>query len=283
MSKPIRMTPELVEEMKQSFAEALQNAKVMDGKFSFTKTLADANRKATLVFTEKAWMKMNLLITYNNTEVAWHGIAHRGDDDTYTISDILVYPQEVDGTNVNTDQEKYQTWLMSQPDEIFFNLRMQGHSHVNMSTFASSVDLAHQEKILGQMKNDMFYIFLIWNKKGEKFIRIYDLAKNVLFETADVNVKIDEEEDGYLAFMREAKGLVADKPKPTYAYSGYNDYGGYYGNTGYYGSQKASGSAKTASVSQPAKAAASAASTVKDETSGSLKKGKRFKGHVSSK
>lgn len=40
----------------------------------------------------------------------------------------------------------------------------------------------------------MFYIFMIWNKRGEKTVKIYDLRENILFETADVTVTMPDEE-----------------------------------------------------------------------------------------
>lgn len=191
MSKIIKMTPENIAELRKDFEEALRGMKLSDGKISFTRTFGTIQRKATLQFTEIAWLKMQTLVREFDKEVAWHGIAKRGDEDgkdSYIISDILVYPQEVTGATVNTDQEKYQMWLMGHDDEVFNSIRMQGHSHVNMGTSPSSVDTSLYDRILEQLDDDMFYIFLIWNKRGDKTIKIYDLAKNVLFETSDITV-----------------------------------------------------------------------------------------------
>lgn len=237
MSKIIKLTPVCMDEVRRDFETALSNIKLSDGKINFTKTFGAVNRKAQLYFTEIAWLKMLSLVREFDKEVAWHGVAKRCDDperDEYIISDILVYPQEVTGATVNTDQEKYERWLMSHDDEVFNNIRMQGHSHVNMSTSPSAVDISHQEKILDQLEDDMFYIFLIWNKRNEKTIKIYDLAKNVLFETADVTVSIIDDGTGVESLLRDAKEMVQNKKTVTYG-SGYNgvySYGSAY-NTGY--------------------------------------------------
>lgn len=233
MSKIIKITPDCLNEIRQDFEATLQSAKIADGKISYTKTFGYVNRKATIYFTETAWMKMQTLIREFDKEVAWHGIATRGDDpskDEYFITDILVYPQEVTGATVNTDQEKYEMWLMQHEDDVFNNIRMQGHSHVNMGTTPSSVDTTHQEKILAQLEDDMFYIFMIWNKRGEKTIKIYDLAKNILFDGTDVTVSVLDDGLGLEAFIRNAKDMVKNKvytpPVPTTtgnaAYNGYN-------------------------------------------------------------
>lgn len=237
MSKTIKMTPEYIAECRREFDEALKNAivecrknfddalreeKLADGKISFTKTFSiDKKRTATVYFTAEAWAKMVVLIQEFSKEVAWHGLASRiesEDHDEYMIYDILVYPQEVTGATVNTDQEGYETWLMGNDDEVFNNIRMQGHSHVNMSPTPSGVDLTHQEKILEQLEDDMFYIFMIWNKSFKRNIKIYDLQKNVLFEDGDVEVKIFDNGVGLDEFLNGAREMVRDR-----VYSGANN------------------------------------------------------------
>ena len=224
MSKMIKLTPEYRDEILRDFESSIQGAKIADGKISYTKTFGYINRKATVYFTEIAWMKMQTLIREFDNEVAWHGVAYRGDDETkdeYYITDILVYPQEVTGATVNTDQKKYEMWLMMHDDEVFSNIRMQGHSHVNMQTTPSGVDTTHQEKILAQLEDDMFYIFMIWNKRGEKTIKIYDLAKNILFDGTDVAVAVQDDGIGISAFLAEAKKMVQEKKHPVSATVGF--------------------------------------------------------------
>ena len=67
---------------------------------------------------------------------------------------------------------------------------MQGHSHVNFQPVASTVDLEHQERILSQLKGDMFYVFIIYNKKLEHTITIFDLPGNIVYENSDVILEI---------------------------------------------------------------------------------------------
>lgn len=211
MSKPIKITEEIINNLINEFKENLEKTKFSDGKVTYSKTLSSKQNKATLRFTEIAWIKMQTLISEFDNEVAWHGIAVRGKDESeneYIIKDILVYPQKVTGATVNTEQEAYEKWLYSDElEDVFNDIRMQGHSHVNMDTTPSSVDLHHQEEILYKLDDDMFYIFLIWNKRDEKNIKIYDLKKNELFETSDITVKIDSE-FGLGDFVEDAKSKV---------------------------------------------------------------------------
>lgn len=222
MSKPIKLTPDIFADAKKEFEEQLKsiNAKMFDGKISFSKTYKwKGEDKATVVFTAEAYLKMFRLIQEFSDEVAWHGIAYRDlkNDSVFHITDILVYPQEVTGATVTTDQVEYQNWLMSLNDDVFDNLRMQGHSHVNMGTTPSGVDTAHQEAILNQLEDSMFYIFMIWNKSLNHNIKIFDLKNNTLYEDGDVVVKIASEKEDFDEFVKEAKDLVEKK---SYSYSG---------------------------------------------------------------
>ena len=224
MSKFIKLTTEHINECHAALDEILSGAKLFDGRVSLTKNFECKDRKAVVYFEPIAWDKMRALIDGFDKEVAWHGLARRGEDETrdeYIIYDILVYPQTVTGATVNTDQEKYSMWLMEQPDDVFNYIRMQGHSHVNMHTSPSGVDLTHQEKILEQLGDEDFYIFMIWNKRGEKNVKIYDLKKNILFENLDVQVSVIRDEC-LIPFMIEAKTLVQERvyTPATYQYPG---------------------------------------------------------------
>lgn len=222
MSKMIRLTGEEIEKLRNEFEKAISGA-LPDGKVSFTKAVGALNRKAELRFTEVAWYKMQALIRACDKEVGWHGIAKRLEEegkDAYLIEDILVYPQAVTGVTVTPDQTQYQNWLMRHPDEVFNNIRMQGHSHVNMGTSPSGTDTAFYEEILRQLDDTMFYVFLIWNKRNEHYIKIYDMQKNVLFENGDVTVSVIPAENGIEQFVSDAKKMISEykppvKPAPT--------------------------------------------------------------------
>ena len=227
MSKVIKLTQEHIDDLRKSFEEALATGKFSDGKFTFSKDLGKLDRRATVWFTPIAWCKQTQLVSKFDKEVAWHGIAKRGEEpDTFVIEDILVYPQEVTGSTVTTDQVEYQTWLMNHEDEVFNNIRYQGHSHVNMGTSPSAVDTTLYDSILAQLEDGMFYIFMIWNKKDDKTIKIYDLRENVFFDTTDVKVGVI----GLEGFMDDAKGMVKEHvytPPKTVGNSGYGNYGSY--------------------------------------------------------
>lgn len=246
MSKVVRITPEMYEECRQELEKCCQNAKLSDGKITFTKVFTAEKRKATLFFTDEAWAKMTMLLQEFDKEVAWHGVAYRLDTegkDEYVITDILVYPQEVSAATVEMDVEKYAKWLMeNDEDERFQNIHMQGHSHVRMAPNPSATDITHQEEILAQLDDDNFYIFMIYNKSFSRNIKIYDMKKNILFEDGDVEVKLQSAVTGFDEFIADAKAKVVSKTytynqgsyqRPSYQTPTYQQPGTYKGNVPY--------------------------------------------------
>lgn len=232
MAKQLKLTKSNLDKLREDFEKALASATLSDGKFTFSTVVGDVGRKAKVVYTELAWQKQSALVRDFDKEVAWHGIATREPDedgkDVYMIRDILVYPQEVTGATVNTDQKKYEEWIMEFDDDVFNNIKMQGHSHVNMGTSPSSVDLTHQEKIIEQLDDDSFYIFMIWNKKNERTVRIYDMMKNLYFSGDDVEIVIQIESDGVLSFIEDAKKMVTEKKYEKKQQPATSSYGGHY-------------------------------------------------------
>lgn len=200
MSKYIKPGDEFMRKALGEYDAFLRQS--VPGTFSLSKAtsgLLVSTEKAVLQFTASAYAKMQYLISSFDSEVAWHGVAKRIADDKseFLISDILLYPQEVTGSTVNTDQREYEKWLYDLEDDVFNNLRFQGHSHVNMGTSPSPTDLDHQERLLAQVTDDMFYIFVIWNKKNDRSIFIYDKKRNLFFDKGDVEVEITNDDSGF--------------------------------------------------------------------------------------
>lgn len=213
MSKIIKLNQELIEKARSGFNELLEKGTFPDGKITYTYDFGKVDRKATLTFTELAWLKMHALIRDFDTEIAWNGIAYRGENDDYIVKDIVVFPQFVTGVTVERNKEEYLKWNMSIDDETFRNLRMHGHSHVNMGVSPSATDTAfYNDEILTELSDGDFYIFVIWNKKNERTIKIYDYEKNILFETSDVTVMVENNGIGIEDLVADAKSKLKTKP-----------------------------------------------------------------------
>ena len=206
--RPIKMTEDMALEIARGCLEEVRkNELIYDNNICYSKSLNVVNENVIKVnFTTEAYNKMMTLVDGFSSEVAWHGIVKRIDECTFRITDILVYPQTVTGVTVNTDQSEYVKWLYGLPDEIFTNLMFQGHSHVNMGTSPSGTDLNDMYELIENLDDDDYYIFMIWNKRREFDIRVVDMAKNVIYSGADVQVSVEGFD--YNKFIREAKSQI---------------------------------------------------------------------------
>lgn len=216
MSRPIMLTDELRAQALKEFADSLAGLKMADGKVCYTKAFTyEETDKVQILFTPEAYTKMITLLMSFDSEVAWHGCGYKDDTSDnfkYVITDILVYPQTVSGATVEMDTEEYAKWLQdNDEDDRFNNIIMQGHSHVNMNTSPSPVDTNHQDEILCQLTQDMFYIFMIWNKKMEHWTKIYDIEANTLYEEKDITYGLLDEDGKVDTFLADSKKMVVKK------------------------------------------------------------------------
>lgn len=204
--KRIKVDEEAIQKIIDDFTKYVANTRVVENESRFTYKISSPKIEgdlATIIFTEKAYAKMTLLIESFDCEVAWHGVAERMEKGKYRIEDILVYPQTVTGATVDTDTLELAQWAATIPNDIYNSLRFQGHSHVNMSTFSSSVDKQDRKKYLAQLQDDDFYIFGIFNKRGEASFEIYDLMYDTLYEDDDIDYLVEGEDVG--EFLADAQ------------------------------------------------------------------------------
>lgn len=273
MGKIIKMSDSDIEQAVTEFREALhQSPKIIEGKIGYTKTFTKNERKATLHFTEMANLKMMQLVDKFDKEIAWHGVAFRDDNlenDDYYITDILVYPQEVTGATVTTDQTKYQSWLYEHDDDVFNNIRFQGHSHVRMGVTPSGTDESLYERLLGMCRDDDFYIFGIWNKNNARNIAIYDMKKNLAFDNSEITVVIDDDGTGINAFVQDARKMVTER---TYTAQGNGYYSRYSGQSLYDSAYKGN---NPPAETKPATPVTPAPATSNGSTASKKKKRKR--------
>lgn len=192
----IKITDTLKEDVLQAFQKYLNTTRLSQNKINFNLDITDVNEdlpRPQVIFTKEAYIKMNTLIEENTTEVGWHGTVIR-EGNTFTIMDILVYPQQVTGATVTTDEVEYGNWLHLQLlDEQINTLRFHGHSHVNFGVTPSGVDTTWYDQLLQTLSDEDYYITLIKNKKGDVFIELYDLKTNIIYETKDIDIIVQLE------------------------------------------------------------------------------------------
>lgn len=169
---------------------------ILNGNFEGAETLSfkipkldkETKIRPKIIISTTAGLKMTELVRNCTKEVGWHGFVERTNSDTFIITDIVVYPQTVTGTTVNTDELEYAQWLMQLSTEDVKKMRFQGHSHVNMGCTPSSVDIDLYNKYLTNLTDDDFYIFFICNKRAEIHALLYDLKTNTKYTSSDIDI-----------------------------------------------------------------------------------------------
>lgn len=181
-------------------------------------------KKPTIYVTAIAYIKMLELVNQSAVECSWHGLVKRFGDQ-YLIHDVIVFPQINSPTSTTTDEKEFAEWqtgLIMNPDFPIEELRLHGHSHVNMNVFSSGVDDKYQKDLLTKVDNGDYYIFLIMNKKMEMCIFLYDFEQQVMFETKDIDFKITACKDDLRQWAKDQlkKNAITERPQ----YQPYKNY-----------------------------------------------------------
>lgn len=230
--KKINIDDTFKQDLITRFTNYINTTKFTDSKITFSANFdnsvnATKEEKPTVYISTIAYLKMMMYVRDTDTEIAWHGTVERNQKQNwYYIKDVFLYPQTIRATTVSTDQEKYQEWLQNiEDDEVFNNIRFQGHSHVNMAVSPSGTDLDMYDNFLQVLPKNDYYIFMIMNKSGDITCLIYDLAKNIIYETADINIKIITPRTQDLAKdIKEEKDKYCEKISYTYSPYRYSNY-----------------------------------------------------------
>lgn len=221
--RKLRLSPEDVTKYVEDFQKMLEKSSaVISGKLKIEYNVGKMEKppeeeKAKVVFTPVAWLKTIELVDEFSSEVAWHYLAKRDEEDPrkFILYDVIVYPQTVTSATVEMDEAAYLTWQMKIDDEDFNHIRGQGHSHVHMAVSPSGTDMDHQEKIVSQLNMDSanpFYVFIIINKKRSVHFNVYDVERNIVYEDGDVKYYIYDDNTDIIGFLSDSKLMVQKPP-----------------------------------------------------------------------
>lgn len=197
----------------------------------------NATERPIITFTEGAYRTINALVEKCSKEIAWNATVSKETTDdgsvVYVVDQIVMFPQKVTGASVDVDETEYSNWCSELDTETLNQLRFHGHSHVNMGVSPSGIDTDYQRQMIDQIPD--FFIFMIFNKRGDMYACIYDIVTNIFYDNNDIDVVLPELPES--AFLELADQLIdkyvderaysysttsANKRKTNYNYSGYN-------------------------------------------------------------
>ena len=223
--KPIVMNENVEKSLMKMFAEkfmkALDDFKLnpSDSKLSVSLDVSqEAKDKVTILYTSQAYLRMQALVDYFDTEVGWYGLVQQLNDKLYKVYDVKLCKQYVNGSKVDTEDDDTLEFFNSLTDDEAEHMHFQAHSHVRMSTTASGVDIQNQSDVIRNMGSSGFYIFQIWNKSNDINTYLYDLDNNVFYDSKDVLIEIEDSERTINDWLADVDKLVLET-KVTYPYS----------------------------------------------------------------
>lgn len=225
--KKLRVTAEEKTRLVEDFMERLawynkgsiEDFDIDDLKKKYSK-IPDNVNKPTLMISADAYIKMLELVNQSSVECSWHGLVQRFEENnSYLVYDVIVFPQINSATTTTTDEKEFAEWqtnLILDPKFPIEDLRLHGHSHVNMNVFSSGVDDKYQQDLITKVDDGDYYIFLIMNKKMEICIFIYDFEQQIMFDKDDINFQIVSEID-IRAWAKEQLDKYAITERPVSA------------------------------------------------------------------
>ena len=238
--KPISLSQEakveLMKDMVSKFASALDDYEfnINETKFSYEKSFSvKAADKIVIRFTPQAYLRCLEMVKTYSSEIGWYGLIRKLGEKEYQVYDIIVCNQKVSGGRVITDDDDMIEFYETLSDEQAEFLHFQAHSHVNMGTTPSSVDLENQASTVKNMGGTGFYLFQIWNKSLDINSFLYDLDHNVFYDKNDIEVVIDDDEfgsiTGFINSIKDKVGSITYNAPKESSYSGYSGYSSYSG------------------------------------------------------
>lgn len=149
--------------------------------------------------TSEALAKMSIYVDECSDEIGWLGTAHKNEQqNTILIDDVYLFDQDVHGTTTEITPEglsQFAEELLTMGEEgmeIWNNLRMWGHSHVNMGVTPSGQDNTQMNTF--KEGGHEWFIRLIANKQGEMKLDLYDYKHGIIFTDLQwVEVMSDDE------------------------------------------------------------------------------------------
>lgn len=189
------------------------------------KLMRDASYNVYILPDARA--KMEMYCELCEKEIGWLGFVKKYPGTGYLITDVVLLKQEVHATTTEIDPQALLEFWGQTPVEQQADIKLWGHSHVNMSPSPSGQDDSQMDYF--KDGNDWF-IRLITNKKGDMNITIYDYANGIEIHDDTLYTYNPKRAELRTAIEAEIKEKVKEKTytppaKTTPTYSGGSKWG----------------------------------------------------------
>lgn len=163
-----------------------------------------------VIISKQALDKMHTYTQKCTEEIGWLGTAYKHGREIY-IEDTYLFDQEVHATTTEITPEglaDFASEILQQENgvEIWNNLKMWGHSHVNMAVSPSGQDDSQMATFKDSGHN--WFIRLICNKAGELKVDFYDYTTGVIYLDLPWEEEICEAEQDLLVQIEQLQKQI---------------------------------------------------------------------------
>lgn len=150
------------------------------------KTVTFLDNRYELYILPEARNKMELYCDLSEGEIGWLAFVEKFDKQGFLITDCVLLKQEVNGATTEIDPMALIEFWNETPIEKQCQIKMWGHSHVNMSTNPSGQDDSQMDYF---KDGNPWFIRLITNKKREYHIDIFDYENGLKIHMDQADLK----------------------------------------------------------------------------------------------
>lgn len=170
-----------------------------------------------VIISKVALSKMQLYVENCQNEIGWLGVVTKTNDSLFIVEDVYLFKQNVHMATTEITPEglsEFAEDLLSQPDgiDVWNNIRLWGHSHVNMSTSPSKQD--NDQMLTFAQGGHPWFLRIIANKKGNISIDLYDYSQGIIYKNLNWWVELTEEEkliDKQIAILQAKAAAIKNK------------------------------------------------------------------------
>ena len=150
-----------------------------------------------ILISKEALIKMSIYVDECSDEIGWLGTAYKQEDGSIFIHDVYLFEQDVHSTTTEITPEgltKFAEELLNQENgiEIWNNLKVWGHSHVNMTPTPSGQD--NKQMVTFADGGHDWFIRIIANKKDEMRVDLYNFDEGIIYNNLPWAEVVSDEE-----------------------------------------------------------------------------------------
>ena len=170
----------------------------------------------TVQFTPDAWRQMWYLVDKVNGEVGWLGKVRRLSAHSFLIDELLLPPQDANGTTTEFQEDDMNEWMLKLQEErhpeMLNEVTAWLHSHGSMGLGRSGQDMTQWEKWRTRFAaNGLPSLAGRANKSGDIEMELYIPESGIIVEGITPTVQVFDTRE---AWQDELDALIAERVRP---------------------------------------------------------------------